>query len=157
MRSSPVFRARASTTFERYTRLFSFLFFSVGLRAGGVGAVADTLYLDFPVSSFSTLPPLLSLIPVPLPSHLAPRSPRWYNVPPQTDHTAIENAGSLAAIGIVGAGVAGAAASTAAAAPEEPSAGGGGGDLASALAAALSQRKGNMGESDEEEESDDDW
>ncbi|GAA5984649.1 hypothetical protein JCM10908_003440 [Rhodotorula pacifica] len=75
----------------------------------------------------------------------------------KTDKTAIENAGSLAAIGIVGVGVAGAATTAAVSSTaDEPSAAGGG-DLASALAAALSQRKGNMGESDEEEESDEDW
>ncbi|POY74203.1 hypothetical protein BMF94_2777 [Rhodotorula taiwanensis] len=78
----------------------------------------------------------------------------------KTDKTAIENAGSLAAIGIAGAGVVGATSAAAAAAPsvdDSAGAAGGGGDLASALAAALSQRKGNMGESDEEEESDEDW
>ncbi|BGP10930.1 hypothetical protein JCM10049v2_006824 [Rhodotorula toruloides] len=76
----------------------------------------------------------------------------------KTDKSAIENAGSLAAMGIVGAGVAGAA--SIAVASSAPAADSGGGDLASALAAALSQRKGNMGgESDEEGEGsdDEDW
>ncbi|BGP27210.1 actin regulatory protein [Rhodotorula toruloides] len=77
----------------------------------------------------------------------------------KTDKSAIENAGSLAAMGIVGAGVAGAVSTAAASSSAPADTGGGGGDLASALAAALSQRKGNMGgESDEEEESgDEDW
>ncbi|BGP19598.1 hypothetical protein JCM10213_002861 [Rhodosporidiobolus nylandii] len=79
----------------------------------------------------------------------------------KTDKSAIENAGSLASMGIA-AGVVGAggAAATAAAISAAPPAGGdsGGGDLASALAAALSQRKGNMGDSDEEgEDSEEDW
>uniref|UniRef100_A0A0K3CQP2 BY PROTMAP: gi/472582037/gb/EMS19739.1/ actin regulatory protein [Rhodosporidium toruloides NP11] gi/647394372/emb/CDR35601.1/ RHTO0S01e03004g1_1 [Rhodosporidium toruloides] n=1 Tax=Rhodotorula toruloides TaxID=5286 RepID=A0A0K3CQP2_RHOTO len=76
----------------------------------------------------------------------------------KTDKSAIENAGSLAAMGIVGAGVAGAAST--AVSSSAPPADSGGGDLASALAAALSQRKGNMGgESDEEGEGsdDEDW
>ncbi|GJN93312.1 hypothetical protein Rhopal_006359-T1 [Rhodotorula paludigena] len=79
----------------------------------------------------------------------------------KTDHSAADNAGSLAAMGIVGAGVAGAAttaavaSSSSAAAPAADE--GGGGDLASALAAALSQRKGAIGDSDDEEESDEDW
>ncbi|BGP51144.1 hypothetical protein JCM10450v2_007073 [Rhodotorula kratochvilovae] len=80
----------------------------------------------------------------------------------KVDKSAAENAGSLAALGIAGAGVAGAAgaaavASSSAAAEEHAGAAGGGTDLASALAAALSQRKGNMGESDDEESEDEDW
>lgn len=82
----------------------------------------------------------------------------------QVDKSAAENAGSLAALGIVGAGVAGAAttaadvahASPSAAGADDGGAAGGGGDLASALAAALSQRKGNMGGSDDEEDEDSD-
>ncbi|GAA6044967.1 hypothetical protein JCM8097_005665 [Rhodosporidiobolus ruineniae] len=76
----------------------------------------------------------------------------------KTDKSAIENAGSLAAMGIAGAGVVGAAGAVAASsAPAPPAPAGGEGDLASALAAALSQRKGNMGESDDEESDDEDW
>ncbi|GAA5826668.1 hypothetical protein JCM11251_002846 [Rhodosporidiobolus azoricus] len=75
----------------------------------------------------------------------------------KTDKTAVENAGSLAAMGIAGAGVVGAAAGAGAAATPPAAADvGGGGDLASALAQALNHRKGNMGDSDDDGDSEDD-
>lgn len=154
-------KVRVSASFSLY---FSFRFVWRTTRpATGVSRVCTTpmhvlrnIAPDLFYSSFASL--AYASAPPPSPPSLPPL---------QTDKTAIEHAGSLAAIGIVGAGVAGAAttaadvsAAQATAATDEPTSaggGGGGGDLASALAAALSQRKGNMGESDDEEESDDDW